>query len=91
MFDGVLGDCDVLFVPAATGEAPRGQEWSGDTSMNQVWTLMHGPALSVTGGYGPNGLPLAMQVVGRIDDDARTLLGAHWIHTRLARHHGRSH
>ena len=91
MFDGVLGDCDVLFVPAATGEAPRGQDWSGDTSMNQVWTLMHGPALSVTGGYGPNGLPLAMQVVGRIDDDARTLLGAHWIDTRLARHHGRPH
>jgi Asp-tRNA(Asn)/Glu-tRNA(Gln) amidotransferase A subunit family amidase len=91
MFDGVLGDCDVLFVPAATGEAPRGQEWSGDTSMNQVWTLMHGPALSVTGGYGPNALPLAMQVVGRIDDDARTLLAAHWIHTRLGRHHGRAH
>lgn len=87
MFDGVLGECDVLFVPAATGEAPKGQEWSGDTSMNQVWTLMHGPALSVTGGYGPHGLPLAMQVVGRIDDDARTLLAAHWIHTRLSRHH----
>ena len=87
MFDSVLGECDVLFVPGATGEAPRGHEWSGDTRMNQVWTLMHGPALSVTGGHGPHGLPLAMQVVGRIDDDARTLLAAHWIHTRLGSHH----
>ena len=83
MFGDVLGGCDVLLAPAATGEAPRGQDYSGDTSMNQVWTLMHGPAISVTGGYGPNGLPLAMQVVGRIDDDARTLLAAHWVHTRL--------
>jgi hypothetical protein len=28
-----------------------------------------------------------MQVVGRIDDDARTLLAAHWVHTRLRAHH----
>ena len=89
MFDDVLGSCDVLLVPAATGEAPRGLEYSGDTSMNQVWTLMHGPAISVTGGYGPCGLPLALQVVGRIDDDARTLLAAHWVHTRLQANHAR--
>ncbi len=89
MFDDVLGSCDVLLVPAATGEAPRGLEYSGDTSMNQVWTLMHGPAISVTGGYGPHGLPLALQVVGRIDDDARTLLAAHWVHTRLQANHAR--
>ncbi len=87
MLGDVLGPCHVLLAPAATGEAPRGQEHSGDTSMNQVWTLMHGPAISVTGGYGPNGLPLAMQVVGRIDDDARTLLAAHWVHSRLRAHH----
>ena len=79
MFTDVLGECDVLFVPAATGEAPKGQDYSGDTSMNQVWTFMHGPCLSVTGGTGPNGLPLAMQVVGRIDEDARTLRAAHWV------------
>ena len=83
MFADVLGTCDVLLAPAATGEAPRGLDYSGDTSMNQVWTLMHGPALSVNGGFGPHGLPLALQVVGRIDDDARTLLAAHWTHTRL--------
>ncbi len=85
LFDHVLGPCDVLFVPAATGEAPLGQDYSGDTRMNQVWTLMHGPCVSVTGGYGPNGLPLAMQVVGRVNDDQRTLLAAHWIHTQLSR------
>jgi Asp-tRNA(Asn)/Glu-tRNA(Gln) amidotransferase A subunit family amidase len=83
LFPDVLGSCDVLFVPAATGEAPHGQDYSGDPAMNQVWTLMHGPCLSVRGGSGPNGLPLAMQVVGRIDDDARTLRAAHWVHRCL--------
>jgi len=86
LLDGVLGQCNVLFTPAATGEAPSGEAYSGDTTMNQVWTLLHGPCISVTGGQGPNGLPLAMQVVGRIDDDAKTLLAAHWIHTVLKQH-----
>jgi len=82
-FTEVLGQCHVLFTPAATGEAPLGEVFSGDTSMNQVWSLMHGPCVSVTGGFGPNGLPLAMQVVGRIDDDVKTLLAAHWIDSLL--------
>jgi len=79
----VMGGCDVLFTPAATGEAPHGLGSSGDTAMNQVWTFLHGPCVSVTGGHGLQGLPLAMQVVGRLDDDARTLVAARWIEQAL--------
>jgi Asp-tRNA(Asn)/Glu-tRNA(Gln) amidotransferase A subunit family amidase len=75
----VMGGCDVLFAPAATGEAPAGLQSTGDTSMNQIWTFLHGPCVSVTGGLGQLGLPLAMQVVGRIGDDARVLKAARWI------------
>jgi Asp-tRNA(Asn)/Glu-tRNA(Gln) amidotransferase A subunit family amidase len=75
----VFGECDVLFAPAATGEAPAGLDSTGDTSMNQIWTFLHGPSVSVTGGFGPNGLPLAMQVLGRLGDDARTLRAARWV------------
>lgn len=75
----VMGQCDVLFAPAATGEAPWGLQSTGDTSMNQIWTFLHGPSISVTGGLGATGLPLAMQVAGRIGDDARTLRAARWI------------
>ena len=81
----LMGGCDVLFAPAATGEAPHGLDSTGDTSMNQIWTFLHGPAVSVTGGRGAHGLPLAMQVVGRIGDDARTLRAARWIELNLAR------
>ena len=73
IFPDVLGDCDVLLTPAATGEAPKGIESTGDPIMNGVWSFLHTPSVSVNGGRGPNGLPLGMQVVGRLDDDARVL------------------
>jgi len=81
----VFGECDVLFAPAATGEAPVGLDSTGDTSMNQIWTFLHGPSVSVTGGFGPNGLPLAMQVLGRLGDDARVLRAARWVERALER------
>ena len=83
IFPDVLGDCDVLLTPAATGEAPKGIESTGDPIMNGVWSFLHTPSVSVNGGRGPNGLPLGMQVVGRLDDDARVLACAHWIHRHL--------
>lgn len=83
MLPQVMDGCDVLFTPAATGEAPRGLASTGDTRMNQVWTFLHGPCVSVTGGLGPQGLPLAMQVVGAQDDDAATLRAARWVEAAL--------
>jgi Asp-tRNA(Asn)/Glu-tRNA(Gln) amidotransferase A subunit family amidase len=82
--DSVFGDCDVLLTPAATGEAPEGLGYTGDTIMNGVWTLLYTPCVTVTAGKGAKGLPLGLQVVGRIGDDARTLAAAQWIGERLA-------
>lgn len=78
-----FGDCDVLLTPGATGEAPKGLESTGDASFNNMWTFLHVPCVGMPGGKGPNGLPLGLQVVGRLDDDARTLAWAHWIHQRI--------
>ena len=85
MIPAAMGDCDVLLAPAAPGEAPRGLDSTGDPVMNQVWTYLHVPLVAVPAGVGPAGLPLGLQVAGRLDDDARTLAAAHWIHARLAR------
>jgi len=85
MFSDVLKDCDVLLTPAATGEAPKTLDTTGDAIMNGVWSFLHTPCVTVNGGFGPNGMPLALQVVGRLDDDARTLACAHWVHGRLGR------
>jgi Asp-tRNA(Asn)/Glu-tRNA(Gln) amidotransferase A subunit family amidase len=73
-----FGDCDVLLAPSAPGEAPLGMP-TGDPVMNQVWTLLHVPCVTVPAGAGPKGLPVGVQIVGRIGDDARTLAAAQWI------------
>ena len=73
-----FGDCDVLLAPSAPGEAPAGKA-TGDPVMNQVWTLLHAPCITVPAGTGPSGLPVGVQIVGRIGDDARTLAAAQWV------------
>src|SRR4051812_4515936 len=83
-FAQALGDYDVLIAPAATSEAPKGLSSTGDVAMNVVWTLLHTPAVAVPAGRSPGGMPLGIQVIGRIGDDARTLACARWIAERLA-------
>lgn len=80
-----FGDCDVLLAPAAPGEAPEGITSTGDPVMNAVWTLLYAPCVTVNAGKGPKGLPVGLQAVGRIADDARTLAAAEWIQLRLMR------
>ena len=82
-FAEALGDYDVLLVPAATGEAPKGLASTGDVAMNVVWTLLHVPCVAVPAGRSENGMPLGLQVIGRIGDDARTLACAKWIAAKL--------
>ena len=77
-----FGDRDVLIAPAATGEAPEGLGSTGNVAMNVVWTLLHAPCVSVPIGLGPCGLPLGLQVIGRIGVDARSLACARWIEAR---------
>jgi Asp-tRNA(Asn)/Glu-tRNA(Gln) amidotransferase A subunit family amidase len=51
--------------------------------MNVVWTLLHTPCVTVPAGTGPHHLPLGLQAIGRVGDDARTLACADWIAARL--------
>jgi Asp-tRNA(Asn)/Glu-tRNA(Gln) amidotransferase A subunit family amidase len=83
-FAQALGDYDVLLAPAATGEAPKGLSSTGDVAMNVVWTLLHAPCVAVPAAKSPSGMPLGLQVIGRIGDDARTLACAAWIAEKLA-------
>jgi hypothetical protein len=34
-------------VASATGEAPLGLESTGNTAMNRLWALLHGPCVTV--------------------------------------------
>lgn len=75
---------DAILTPSATGEAPLGLHSTGNTAMNRLWTLLHGPCVTVPAGRGPAGMPLGVQLVGLPGADARTLAAAQWAERALA-------
>jgi amidase len=80
----VVGDVDAILTPSATGEAPPGLGSTGNTAMNRLWTLLHGPCITVPAGSGSAGLPLGVQLVGIPGSDAKTLAVARWVEHSLA-------
>jgi len=79
IFDGV----DVLLTPSTSGEATDDLIGVGDSSFNRIWTLMHGPCVTLPAFAGPNGMPVGVQLVGRPGDDAKVIAIAGWIARHL--------
>ena len=74
----------VILVPAATGEAPLGFSYTGDSRMNTPWTALGTPAVSVPMPVG-NALPLGLQLTAAPGRDARVLRAAVALHRILIR------
>jgi Asp-tRNA(Asn)/Glu-tRNA(Gln) amidotransferase A subunit family amidase len=72
-FDGV----DALIVPAAPGPAPD-RSTTGDPAMNSPWSYTGLPVVSLPIGLAPDGLPLAIQLVGRPFTESRLFATARW-------------
>jgi len=81
---GWLEGYDAVLTPAAPGEAPHGLGWTGDPACNTLWTLLHGPCVTVPAGTGPQGLPLGVQIAGRRGEDFWTLAWAGWVAAAVA-------
>lgn len=60
-FEGV----DALVTPAALGPAP-GPETTGDPVFNSPWSYTGLPTVTLPMGLSPDGLPLGMQLIGRV-------------------------
>jgi amidase len=83
--NGVLEDHDVLLTPATATPPPRigqlegrGAIWTlnavaGMVPYNGIWNATGQPAASVPAGFGEDGLPRAVQIVGRPNDEATLL------------------
>jgi Asp-tRNA(Asn)/Glu-tRNA(Gln) amidotransferase A subunit family amidase len=80
---GLMGDMDALLTPSAAGEAPEGLAWTGDPAFNLLWTMLLGPNVTVPAGVGPKGLPMGVQLVGRIGKDRETLAWARWMQASM--------
>jgi amidase len=79
----VFGDAEILLAPCVTGEAPVGLQSTGDTRFQEFWTALHVPAISLPTHKGPNGMPIGIQLIGRIYDDEILLGAAQWAWHRL--------
>ena len=81
----VLEDHDVLLTPATAAPPPRigqlqgrGALWTLNTAAGWVpyygiWNVTGQPAASVPAGFGADGLPRAVQLVGRVNDESTLL------------------
>ncbi|MEO0735166.1 MAG: amidase, partial [Bacteroidota bacterium] len=80
----LFADFDVLIGPSAPGIAPAGNDSTGSSIHNRLWTLMGTPSINVPGLYCPStGMPTGLQLVARFGDDRRLLAAAHWLEQLL--------
>jgi Asp-tRNA(Asn)/Glu-tRNA(Gln) amidotransferase A subunit family amidase len=76
----VFQDVDVLLAPSAPGAAPLGLDNTGDPVFCRIWTVLQTPTVNIPAGLAPNGMPVGLQVVGRVGADGLTLAAAHALH-----------
>jgi Asp-tRNA(Asn)/Glu-tRNA(Gln) amidotransferase A subunit family amidase len=82
-FTSEISGYDAVLTLPAFGEAPMGLSYTGDAEYCAPWTLLGVPALSLPAGFGKNGLPLGVQIVGPYREDHRTLRVAKWVESAL--------
>jgi len=75
-----LEGVDVLLTASAPGEAPPFGGSTGDPVFNNVWTTTHVPAVTLPAGTGDAGLPIGVQLIGRLHEDHRLLEIARAVH-----------
>lgn len=81
--EALFGEAEVILSPSAPGVAPKGLHATGDPAFNRVWTLLQMPAVTVPAGFGPHQLPVGVQLVARIGQDAALLAAALALETAL--------
>jgi len=82
-FDEYFEHFDAILTPATLGAAPAGLETTGDPVMSTLWTFAGLPCLSLPLLQTQAGLPLGVQLVGGLHNDARLLRTARWLVNRL--------
>jgi Asp-tRNA(Asn)/Glu-tRNA(Gln) amidotransferase A subunit family amidase len=82
-FTSQMSGFDAVLTLPAFGGAPEGLSYTGDAEYCAPWTLLGAPAVSLPAGFGKNGLPLGLQIVGAYRQDYRTLRVAKWIENAL--------
>jgi len=75
MLGSALGDLDLLIIPSTLTDAPP-ISTTGTSEFIRIWTFLHTPAINLPTATSPAGMPISVQLVGRIGGDAELLAAA---------------
>lgn len=81
-FDALAGKYDAILLPAAPGPAPLHHD-TGDAVLNRSWTALGVPAITIPFWRSDTGLPIGLQLVGRLGSDHRLMEVAQSITDRM--------
>jgi len=79
LLGGIIADYDILLTPCVPGEAPEGLGWTGDTRFQSFWTMLHAPSMSLPTHKGPHGLPISIQLIAPLWQDAKLFAASRWV------------
>ena len=79
----LYADRPVLLTPSTAGEAPADLVSVTMSSFNRMWTLMHGPTITLPVARGANGMPIGIQLAAGVGDDAALISRTADIHRVL--------
>ncbi len=79
LLNKLIADYDILLAPCVPGEAPEGLGWTGDTRFQSFWTMLHAPSMSLPTHKGPNGLPISIQLIAPLWQDAKLFAASRWV------------
>jgi len=82
--DEIFDRYDAILTPAVAGPAPAGLASTGSPTFCTLWTYCGMPAINLPLLRAENGLPIGVQLVGRVGDDGRLLRTARWLLQSLA-------
>lgn len=82
-FDEYFDHFDAIVTPASLGPAPKGLSSTGDPVMSTIWTFAGLPCISMPLLQTEDRLPIGVQLVGAMRNDARLLRTARWLAARL--------
>ena len=80
----LLENVDALIMPATDTTAPATLETTGDKKFQAPWSYAGLPVVSIPSGLASDGMPVAVQLVGRADGEAALLQVARWCEQCLA-------
>jgi aspartyl-tRNA(Asn)/glutamyl-tRNA(Gln) amidotransferase subunit A len=82
----LFNEIDAILTPGAVGAAPSNLNTTGNPVMQAPWTIMGLPGISLPVGLNRDGLPLAIQLVGRPKAEKELLAAARWCERVLNAH-----